>query len=320
MKFRTLGESDLNISRIGFGAWALGGGWAYGWGSQESDDSIRAVHHAIDAGINWIDTAPVYGLGHSEAVVGEALKSLSDKPYVFTKCGFVWDENDEVTPQLAADSVRMEIEGSLRRLGVESIDLYQVHYPNPEELVEEAWRAMDDARQAGKIRYLGVSNFSTEQLQTVAEISPVTSLQPQYSMIFTDGEQDVLPYCEQNSIGVINYSPMGSGMLTGKMSRERIANLADDDWRKDPEKAPQFAEPRLSRNLGLAEIAADIAQELGWTVPEVAIAWTLHNPAITGAIVGLRSIEQVNGVLRAPDVGLGAEHLARIRDYITQNP
>lgn len=320
MKCRRLGQSDLNISRIGFGAWALGGGWDYGWGLQESNDSIRAVHHALDTGINWIDTAPVYGLGHSEAVVGEALKSLSDKPYVFTKCGFVWDEKNEVTPQLAADSVRMEIEGSLRRLGVETIDLYQVHYPNPEALIEEAWRAMEDAHAAGKIRYLGVSNFSIEQIQTVAEIAPVTSVQPQYSMIFTEDEHDLLPYCEQHSIGIINYSPMGSGMLTGKMSKERMTNLADDDWRKDPEKAPQFAEPRLSRNLGLADIAADIAQELGWTVPEVAIAWTLHNPAVSGAIVGLRSMEQVDGVLCAPDVKLSAGHMARIRTYIEQNP
>ncbi len=320
MQTQTLGNSDLDISRIGFGAWALGGHWDYGWGAQDNSESIRALHHALDNGINWIDTAPVYGLGHSESVVGEALKTVASKPYIFTKCGFVWDDAGDVSPSLSADSVRQEIEDSLRRLGVETIDLYQVHWPNPAEQIEEAWQAMADAQQAGKIRWLGASNFSTEQLARVQAIAPVTSMQPQYSMAYTEVEAELLPYCLENEIGVINYSPMGSGLLTGKMSRERMENLDDDDWRKDPEKAPHFAEPRLSRNLGLAEIAADIAAELGHTVPEISIAWTLQNPAITGAIVGLRSEEQVNGVLGAAAVTLSEAHMARIREYTDRNP
>ena len=320
MQFKTLGNSDLSISRIGFGAWALGGRWSYGWGPQDDADSIKAIHHALDAGINWIDTAPVYGLGTSEQVVGEAIKGLSNKPLVFTKCGFVWDDKGEVTSNLSADSVRGEIEDSLRRLGVETIDLYQIHWPNPEEQLEEAWQAMADAQKAGKIRWLGASNFSIQQLDRVTAIAPVTSLQPQYSMAFTEPEEELLPFCQENNIGVINYSPMGSGLLTGKMSHERMEQLADDDWRKDPEKAPHFAEPRLSRNLGLADIAAEIAGELGCTVPEVAIAWTLQNPAITGAIVGLRNVDQVKGVISAPEVDLYDVHIARIRDYIFENP
>lgn len=320
METKRLGKSELNISRVGFGAWALGGEWAFGWGAQDDGDSIRAIHHAIESGINWIDTAPVYGLGRSESVVGEALKTAPSKPYVFTKCGLVWDDEGEVTGRLAAESVRTEIEDSLRRLGVEMIDLYQVHWPNPVEQIEEAWVAMDEAHRAGKIRYLGASNFSPEQLQRVQAIAPVVSLQPPYSMVFPEAEQDVLPYCEEHSIGVINYSPMASGLLTGKMTRNRLKNLADDDWRKDPEKAPHFAEPRLSRNLGLVEIADEIATELSCTIPDIAIAWTLHNPAVTGAIVGLRSVEQVDGVIGAPDVALSDEHMAHIRDYIDKNP
>ena len=320
MKTKKLGNSDLVISRIGFGAWALGGEWTYGWGKQDDRDSIRAIHHAIDRGINWIDTAPVYGLGRSESVVGEALRTAASRPFVFTKCGLVWDGDDEVSARLTADSVRREVDDSLRRLGIETIDLYQVHWPNPDEQIEDAWQAMDDARRAGKIRYLGASNFSPDQLRRVRTIAPVTSLQPPYSMVFPEADRDVLPFCEDHSIGVISYSPMASGLLTGKMTRERLANLADDDWRKDPAKAPHFAEPRLSRTLGLVELATGIAAELGCTVPDVAIAWTLQNPAVTAAIVGLRSVEQVDGVIGAPDVELNTEHLARVRDYIEDNP
>ena len=320
MKTKKLGNSDLVISRIGFGAWALGGEWTYGWGKQDDRDSIRAIHHAIDRGINWIDTAPVYGLGRSESVVGEALRTAASRPFVFTKCGLVWDGDDEVSARLTADSVRREVDDSLRRLGIETIDLYQVHWPNPDEQIEDAWQAMDDARRAGKIRYLGASNFSPDQLRRVRTIAPVTSLQPPYSMVFPEADRDVLPFCEDHSIGVISYSPMASGLLTGKMTRERLANLADDDWRKDPAKAAHFAEPRFSRNLGLVELATGIAAELGCTVPDVAIAWTLQNPAVTAAIVGLRSVEQVDGVIGAPDVELNTEHLARVRDYIEDNP
>ena len=320
METKKLGNSDLYISRIGFGAWALGGEWSFGWGAQDDAESIRAIHRAIDAGINWIDTAPVYGLGRSELVVGEALKTASSKPYIFTKCGLVWDNDNNVSGRLSAESVRQEIENSLQRLGVETIDLYQVHWPNPDEQIEEAWVAMDEAHRAGKIRYLGASNFSAEQLERVRAIAPVTSLQPPYSMVFPEAEQDVLPYCEDHSIGVINYSPMASGLLTGKMTRERLESLDASDWRKDPAKAPHFAEPRLSRNLGLVEITADIAAELDCTVPDIAIAWTLRNPTVTGAIVGLRSVEQVDGVIGAPGVDLSDEHMARIRNYIDENP
>ena len=320
MKSKTLGNSDLDISRVGFGAWALGSSWDYGWGQQDDRDSLAAIDRALDAGIDWIDTAPVYGLGHSESVVGKALKSRRDKTFVFTKCGLVWDDENNVSANLTAASVTREIDASLERLGVDTIDLYQIQWPNPDALIEEAWGAMDDARRAGKIRYLGASNFDIAQLERVQHIAPVTSLQPQYSMVYTEPEAELLPYCEKHGIGIINYSPMGSGLLTGKMSRERLAELPADDWRKDPDKAPQFAEPRLSRNLGLAAIATDIAVELGCTVPEVSIAWTLQNTAITAAIVGMRSASQVDGIIGAPEVELTAKQRQRIRDYLDTHP
>ena len=309
MKFRVLGQSDLNLSRIGIGAWAMGGKWEWGWGAQDDQDSITTIRHALESGINWIDTAPVYGLGHSEEVVGKALKGLSKLPYVFTKCGFRWDENQEITPTLKAQSIREEVESSLKRLDIERIDLYQIHWPNPEEEIEEAWEAMAALQKEGKLRYLGVSNHSIEQMEKLARIAPITSLQPPYSLVNRQNESEVMPYCLEHNIGVINYSPMGSGILTGKMTRERIQSLEEGDWRK---KAEDFVEPKLTRNLEIVEKLSAVAAKHQCSVAEVAIAWTLHNPALTAAIVGMRNPVQVDGVIGGASLELSAEDIQLI--------
>lgn len=317
MQTRVLGNSDMDITRIGLGAWAIGGGWSWGWGQQRDDDSVKTIHKALEMGVNWIDTAAIYGLGHSEEVVSKALKSTSYRPYIFTKCGLVWDEKGNVSNDLSRASVEKEVDDSLRRLDVDVIDLYQIHWPNPDAQIEEAWETMVGIREKGKIRYLGVSNFSVDQVKKVQSIAPVTSHQPPYSMIFPKVEDEILPYCHEQSIGVINYSPMASGLLSGKMTRERFENLDPDDWRH---KSDDFKEPKLTRNLALADLLKKIGDHYGCTAGEVAIAWTLLNPAITGAIVGMRHPDQVNGVIHAGEIQLSDDDVESIQDYILSHP
>lgn len=311
MQTRKLGNSDLAITPIGFGAWAVGGPWKFGWGAQDDDASIAAIHRALELGINWIDTAAVYGLGHSEEVVARALREWSGpRPYVFTKCGMVWNEKREVGYSLRADSIRRECENSLRRLRVDVIDLYQVHWP-ADDLSEtvEGWKALAELQKEGKVRWIGASNFSVEELDTVSAIAPVTSLQPPYSLVKREIESAQLPWCARHNVGVIVYSPMGSGLLTGAMTRERIARLPADDWRIQ---SPEFQEPNLSKNLQLVDRLRAVARRHGHTPGEAAIAWTLREPAVTAAIVGGRSPEQVEGIIGAADWRLTPDEVAEI--------
>src|SRR6201996_5485924 len=315
MNKKKLGNSDMELTPIGFGSWAVGGGdWQFSWGPQDDQDSIAAIHKALDLGLNWIDTAAVYGLGHSEEVVARALKSTSHKPYIFTKCGLVWDEKRQVTNSLK--QIRREVEDSLRRLAVETIDLYQVHWPKPDEEVEEAWGVMADLQKQGKVRWIGVSNFSVDQMKRVMKIAPVTSNQPPYSMLNRAVEAEILPFCRQNNIGVINYAPMHSGLLTGAMTKERVANFTSDDFRRN---AKNYQEPLLSRNLAVANFLAEIGAQHGVTAGVVAIAWTLHHPAITAAIVGGRNPKQVEGVLPAASFRLSEAEFSKIQGYLAQH-
>ena len=316
LELRRLGNSDLQLTAIGFGAWAIGGGnWEFAWGPQEDSESIAAIHRALDLGVNWIDTAAIYGLGHSEEVVARALKSTSHKPYVFTKCSMRWHEDRSIYRTLKAASVVEELESSLRRLGVETIDLYQIHWPNPEEEIEEGGAALEKARQQGKVRWIGVSNFNVDQMKRAQKIAPITSLQPPYSMLRRAIEAEVLPYVQANGIGVINYSPMVSGLLTGKMTAERVAAMPADDWRR---RAVEFNEPRLSRNLKLVELLREIGSGHGVQPGVVAVAWTLRNPAITAAIVGGRSAEQVEGLAPALTFRLADDEYARINQFLAE--
>ncbi len=310
MQTQVLGNSDLKITPLGIGAWAIGGsGWAFAWGPQDDEDSIRAIRAGLDAGLNWIDTAAVYGLGHSEEVVAKALEGVTKRPYVFTKCERRWDENRNIVKSLKRDSIREECENSLRRLKVDVIDLYQIHWPEPDEDVEEGWEMLAQLKAEGKVRWIGVSNFNVAQLRRAQAIAPVTSLQPPYSIVSPEIEKEILPYCQENNIGTIVYSPMKSGLLTGKMTRERIASLPDDDFRK---RTPNFQEPLLTRNLAVVEKLREIGNRHGRTPGEVAIAWTLRHPAVTAAIVGLRSAEQVGGVIGAADFRLTKDEIAEI--------
>ena len=315
---RTLGNSDMQLTAIGFGAWAIGGGdWTYAWGPQDDSESIAAIHRALDLGINWIDTAAVYGLGHSEEVVARALKGLSHKPYVFTKCSLRWREDRSIYNSLKAESVVEELEASLRRLQVETIDLYQMHWPNPESEIEEGWEALARLQRQGKIRWIGVSNFNADQMKRAQAIAPITSLQPPYSMLRRAIEEKVLPFAQENHIGVINYSPMVSGLLTGKMNAERVAAMPADDWRK---KGIEFNEPRLSRNMRLVELLREIGSGHDVTPGVVAVAWTLHHPAITAAIVGGRSAKQVEETAAALEFRLTEEEFAKINGFLLANP
>ena len=310
MRTKQLGDSDLMITPLGIGAWAMGGGgWAFGWGPQDDDESIGAIRAAIEGGMNWVDTAAVYGLGHSEEVVAKALAGLSTRPYVFTKCARVWDENRQIGKSLKRDSIRRECEASLRRLNVEVIDLYQMHWPEPDEEIEEGWETMARLKEEGKVRWIGVSNFSVSQLDRARQIAPITSLQPPYSIVQPEVEEAVLPYCQQHGIGVLAYAPMKSGLLTGKMTRERLASLPEDDFRR---RNPYFQEPILSRALGVVEVLKAIGGRHGRTPGEVAIAWALRHPAMTGAIVGLRNAGQLAGVIGAADFRLSDEEIAQI--------
>jgi aryl-alcohol dehydrogenase-like predicted oxidoreductase len=310
MMKKLLGNSDLELTPIGVGAWAMGGGgWKFGWGPQDDAQSIAAIHAALDHGVNWIDTAAVYGLGHSEEVVARALAGRANRPYVFTKCERVWDEQGGISGVLQADSVRRECEASLRRLKVDVIDLYQIHWPEPDRDVEEGWSELAKLKDEGKVRWIGTSNFNVAQLERAAKIAPVTSLQPPYSVISPEVEKEILPHCLAQGIGVIVYSPMKSGLLTGTMTRERVAAFPDDDFRKN---AIAFQEPVLSRNLALADKMKAIGARHGRSAGEVAIAWTLRHPAVTAAIVGMRSVEQANGVVGAMEFRLSDEEIAEI--------
>jgi aryl-alcohol dehydrogenase-like predicted oxidoreductase len=312
----------MDITRVGFGAWAIGGGeYAFGWGPQDDRESIEAIERAVDVGVNWIDTAPVYGLGRSEEVVGEALRRLgsSRRPYVFTKCSLVWNDADrKVAQSHEADSIRREVDASLRRLGIEAIDLVQVHWPKVQWItgpgtIDEAWSALADLRQQGKIRYIGVSNFSVQDMEAVSRIAPVTSLQPPYSLLRRRIEADVLPYCQSHGIGVIVYSPMQSGLLSGRMTKERVAELPADDFRKN---TAEFQEPRLSKNLAFAERLGSIGARHGRSAGEVAIAWTLRHPAVTAAIVGFRRASQVDGLVSAGDFELTDAEVREVEEGI----
>lgn len=315
-RVKKLGNSDLAITPLGVGAWAMGGsGWAFAWGDQDDRDSISAIHAALDAGITWIDTAAVYGLGHSEEVVGRAVQGISRKPYIFTKCERRWDRDGKIFGSLKADSIRKECEDSLRRLKIDVIDLYQIHWPAPEQEIEEGWTEMARLKEEGKVRWIGVSNFKVDQMKRAMKIAPITSLQPPYSLLARESEKEILPFARENNIGVIVYSPMRAGLLTGKMTKERVLNLPQDDWRT---RDLDFKEPKLSRNLELVEVLRAIADRHGRTPAEVALAWTLNNPAVTGAIVGLRRADQVQGTLGALSFRLTSEEVSEIEAFFEQ--
>jgi aryl-alcohol dehydrogenase-like predicted oxidoreductase len=317
MKTRQLGHSDLFITPVGFGAWAIGGdGWEFGWGEQDDKASVAAIHRALELGVNWIDTAAVYGMGHSEQVVAYALRTWSGpRPYVFTKCGLRWDEQGYVHRSLSAKSIRSECEDSLRRLNLDVIDLYQIHWPT--EDLEEGVSALARLQKEGKVRWIGVSNFDVDQMRRAQVVASVTSLQPPYSLVRREVEQEILPYCKAYGLGAIVYSPMASGLLTGAMTRDRAAILSKSDWRS---RDVEFKEPKLSKNLALVERLRDIGERHGRPPGQVAIAWTLHNPAVTGAIVGARSARQIEGTVGAADLRLTDEEIAEIEGKNIREP
>jgi aryl-alcohol dehydrogenase-like predicted oxidoreductase len=317
MHTRQLGNTDIEITPIGLGTWAIGGnGWLNGWGAQDDQESIATIKRALNLGINWIDTAAIYGLGHSEEIVGKAIKGR-DKPLIFTKCTRTWDDKGNIIANLKADSILREAEASLKRLDIDVIDLYQIHWPDPEADIEEGWSAMAQLKKEGKVRAIGVSNFNVEQLQRAMRIAPVDSLQPPYSLINSGVDKEILPFCQEHNIGVIVYSPMASGLLTGSMTKERVQNLPDDDWRK---RSPEFTEPRLSRNLELATLLSDIGFPYNRTPGEVAIAWTLGNAAVTGAIVGGRHPRQVEELIGAAEFRLDELAIKQINKFLSEHP
>jgi aryl-alcohol dehydrogenase-like predicted oxidoreductase len=316
---RKLGRTGLTVTPIGLGTWAIGGGgYEFGWGPQDDDRSIKAIRRAVDLGVNWVDTAPVYGLGHSEEVVRRAVAGLDPRPKIFTKVSIRWTADRRIVHSLKADSVREEVEASRKRLGTETIDLVQIHWPEPEPEIEEGWRTLAELKDRGSVRHIGVSNFDVPQMERAAAIAPVETLQPHYSLVEPSVEEEILPYAKAHRIGVIAYSPMGSGLLTGTMTAERVAHLPSDDWRRQ---YSEFQEPRLSRHLALARVLSEIGtRHAGRSAAEVAIAWTLANPAVTGAIVGARSSEQVEGFVGAMSLRLTTEDLDRIRTFRAEHP
>jgi aryl-alcohol dehydrogenase-like predicted oxidoreductase len=305
-----LGTTGLEITRVGFGAWAIGGGgWEFGWGSQDDEESIGAIHRALELGVNWIDTAAAYGFGRSEEIVGRALEGAAARPYVFTKASLVEGADRRVVHNLKRDSILREVDRSLQRLGVDAIDLYQIHWPIPEGDIEEGWTTFAELKEQGLVRHIGVSNFDVRQLRRIQSIAPVETLQPPYSLVEREAEDEILPFAEREAIGVIVYSPMGSGLLTGKMTRERIETLPEDDWRG---RDPRFQEPQLSGHLALVERLEAVAARHDTTPGAVAVAWTLQNPAVDGAIVGFRRPEQVDPILAAAGLELGDDDVAEI--------
>ena len=315
MNKKLLGNSDLSITEIGFGAWAIGGnGWDFGWGAQNDNDSLEALEKAFELGINWIDTAAIYGLGHSEKIVAQFLSShKNNQPYIFTKCGLVWDEKKNINRVIKPDSIRKECENSLRRLNIDYIDLYQIHWPTKDDgEIPYAWETMTKLKEEGIVRWTGVCNFNVEQIKLAETISPVTSLQPIYNTIKRDIEKEILPYCIEKNIGVIAYSPMMSGLLTGKMTRERIANLPEDDWRK---RNAEFKEPKLTGNLELVELLKNLGKKYNASAGELAIAWALKNDAVTGAIVGTRNAKQVEEIINSAEINLLQNDISEIENF-----
>jgi len=310
MRTRKLGCTGLDLSTMGLGTWAIGGGgWKYRWGPWDARESITTIRYALELGINWIDTGPVYGLGECEEVVGKAIKKLRDKPIIVTKCGQVWDKDGSVSGYLKRASIRSEVEASLRRLRIDVIDLYQIHWPDPDEDIEEAWSTMADLTKEGKVRYAGVSNFSVEQLKRVQPIHPVTFLQSPYSIFERDIEEELLDYCSANNIGVMAYSPLQRGLLTGKFTRERVQHLPEDDLRRED---PHFQELELGANLKLVEGLRSIAEKSGRTVAQLAIAWVLRRSEVTSAIVGARHPFQIEETAVAGEWMLSREDIAAI--------
>lgn len=319
MQYRKLGSTDFEISVVGLGTWAIGGGdWKFGWGNQDDSEAIKCIHQAVELGINWIDTAAVYGFGKSESLVGKAVGQIAeaDRPLIATKCGRTNLGGGEIGKSLARDSVIAECEASLQRLGVECIDLYQMHWPEPDEQIEEGWQTLVELKRQGKVREIGVSNHSVEQLKRLQAIHPVASLQPPYSMIVRDVEQEILPYCAEQQIGVIGYSPMGKGLLTGRFDADRAARLSEKDHRS---RDPRFQSPQLEINLAMVERLGEIASQLGWTTAELAIAWTLRRPEVTAAIVGARRPEQISETALAGDRVLGRAEADRIEAVLKQH-
>lgn len=317
MEKRNLGNSNFKITNVGFGAWAIGGtGYDFAWGEQDDKESIKAIQKALDMGVNWIDTAPVYGIGHSEEIVAKALSEYSGhKPYVFTKCSMRWDENGHVSKVHDPESIREEVENSLRRLNVDVLDLWQMHWPpeDDNDKIKPAWEMMAKMKEEGKVKHIGVSNFNVEQMKIAQSIAPITSLQPKYNLLSRGIEDEILPYAKEQNIGVIVYSPMGSGLLTGKYDREKIDQLPEDDWRNG---SPDFTEPKLSKNLELVEVMKKIAADHDRSPGEVAIAWVLKHPAVTAAIVGSRSADQAEGVMTAGDLKLSDEEIKQLESVL----
>lgn len=315
MQIRQLGDTNLKLTTVGLGTWAMGGPWQFGWGPQDDDEAIATISASLDAGINWIDTAPIYGLGHSEELVGKALKQTSHKPIIATKCSLLWNDKKEKVSCLKAESIRQECHDSLERLEIETIDLYQIHWPEPEEDIEQAWEEMAKLAKEGKIRYLGVSNFNVEQIKRLQEIHPVDSLQPPYSMIHREVEDELLTYCADNKIGVVAYSPMQRGLLTGKFSPERLASLPLDDHRR---RNPDFHEPQFTATLELVEKLRPIAERNGRTLAQLSISWVLRRPEVTAAIVGARKPEQILETAPASDWDLDKEDIEQIEQLLTE--
>ncbi|HEY4034690.1 MAG TPA: aldo/keto reductase [Ktedonobacteraceae bacterium] len=317
MQTRPFGRTDMQITPIGLGAWAMGGSQGeFSWGPQDDQTSIATIKRALSLGINWIDTAPIYGLGHSEEIVGKAIKGR-EKPYIFTKCSILWDNKGRTYHSLRAHSIEREVEASLKRLGIEAIDLYQIHWPSPDPEIEEGWSKLVELKKQGKVHHIGVSNFNVEQLRRAEKIAPVETLQPPYSLVHRDAEKEILPYCHEHNIGVIVYSPMASGLLTGRMTKERVAHMPSNDWRKED---PEFHEPRLSRNLELANLLTEIGYPHNVPAGVVAIAWTLKNSAVTGAIVGSRSPAQIEEIVMASEFRLSDSEVRQIEHFLNEYP
>jgi aryl-alcohol dehydrogenase-like predicted oxidoreductase len=315
MQTRQLGYADLKLTTVGLGTWAMGGPWQFGWGPQDDNEAIAAILAALDEDINWIDTAPAYGLGHSEELVGKALKQTSQEPLIATKCGLLWNEKKEKVNCLKRQSIREECHASLKRLGLEVIDLYQMHRPEPDEDIEQAWEEMAKLVDEGKLRYLGVSNFNVEQIKRVQKIHPVASLQPPYSMLHREVEDELLDYCAQNNIGVVAYSPIQRGLLTGKFSAERLAGLPLDDHRR---RNPDFHDPQFTATLELVEHLKEIAERNGRTCAQLAISWVLRRPEVTAAIVGARRPQQIAETAPASDWNLSEEDIEAIEKLLAE--
>ncbi len=315
MQKRKLGDTDMPLTTVGLGTWAMGGPWQFGWGPQDDEEALAAILAALDRGINWIDTAPAYGLGHSEELVGQALRQTKHRPYIATKCGLLWNDRKEKVPCLRPESIRQECHASLKRMGIETIDLYQMHWPDPDEEIERAWEEMARLVDEGKVRYIGVSNYNVAQLERIRRIHPPASLQPPYSMLHREAEEELLPYCAQHHMGVVVYSPMQRGLLTGKFSHERLAALAPDDHRR---RHPDFREPRFSATLELVEQLKKIARRHRRTCSQLAISWVLRRREVTAAIVGARRPDQIEETVQASGWNLREDDVEEIERLLAE--